>query len=230
MSKEAVESGVLGNEFAAIKRHLSRVTRWLVAAGAERRGARVRNQSTWAGTGAGTANAQTIQLYNVQSMSDLVGVPFRYIPAIDNTGPSTIAVTGKQATPVLRPSNIGLVALSGGELQAGVAMVLMYDGTVFEILGPLDMTPIGKTVEFRGPTAPRGTLIEDGSCVSQTTYAALFSVIGTTYNSAAPVGCTGSTFALPFSNGRAFVALDTQGANTANVITLGGSGCTATAR
>lgn len=180
-------------------------------------------QSTWGGAGGGTANAQNINLANVQSLSDLIGVPIRYVPAINNTGPATLMVNGVNATTVVRPSSIGLVGLSGGELQFNVTMTLMYNGTNFEIQGPLDMRAIGSTVEVRGSTAPRGTLIEDGSCVSTTTYAALFSVIGNTYGS-----CGGGLFKLPFSNGEAFVAMDTQGTATANRITSAGSGCNAT--
>jgi microcystin-dependent protein len=182
-------------------------------------------QSTWGGTGGGTANAQTIAINNVLSLNDVLGVPLRYVPAADNTGPATIAINGLTATAVRRPSNIGLVALSGGELQAGVTMTVMYNGATIEIQGPVDMTPIGKSVEFRQSVTPRGTLIEDGSCVSRTTYAPLFSAIGTNYGA-----CDGTTtFGLPFSNGRSFVALDNQGAATANVVTSAGSGCTATA-
>lgn len=182
-------------------------------------------QSTWGGTGGGSANAQTVPIANVQSLADVIGVPLRYIPGADNTGPATISINGLTAVAVRRPSNIGLVALSGGELQAGVTMTVMYNGATIEIVGPVDLSPIGRTVEFRGSVTPRGTLIEDGSCVSRTTYAALFSVIGTNYGA----GDGTTTFCLPFSNGRAFFALDNQGAATAGVLTSGGSGCNATA-
>ena len=42
-------------------------------------------------------------------------------------------------------------------------------------------TPVGSISLFAGKTAPTGWLICDGSAVSRTTYANLFSVIGTTY-------------------------------------------------
>lgn len=165
-------------------------------------------QSTWGGTGGGSASAQTVTIDNVQSLSDLVGVPFRYIPLVDSAGATTLVVRGLTAKPVLRPSSIGLVALSQGELQAGVTMTLEYNGSNYEILGPVDMRPIGSTCEFRGSGAPRGCLIEDGSCVSSTTYAALASVIGTTYGT-----CAAGQVKLPLSNGTGFVAFDGQGAN-----------------
>lgn len=42
--------------------------------------------------------------------------------------------------------------------------------------------PSGSVTMFAGSTAPDGWLICDGSVVSQTTYAALFSVVGSTFN------------------------------------------------
>lgn len=182
-------------------------------------------QSTWGGTAGGSANAVTVAIANVQSLNDILGVPLRFVPAADNTGAATIAVNNLAATAVRRPSNIGLVALSGGELQAGVTTTIMYNGNTIEILGPVDMTPIGRTVEFRGSVTPRGTLIEDGSCISTATFAALFSVIGRNYGA-----CDGTTtFGLPNSKGRTFVALDNQGSGgAANVVTSAGSGCDAT--
>lgn len=55
------------------------------------------------------------------------------------------------------------------------------------------MVPTGSTQMFAGTSAPRGWLIADGSAVSRTTYAALFSVIGTTYGA----GNGSTTFNLP---------------------------------
>lgn len=53
--------------------------------------------------------------------------------------------------------------------------------------------PIGAIVPYGGTTAPTGWLVCDGSAVSRTTYASLFSVIGTRYGS----GDSSTTFNLP---------------------------------
>ena len=192
------------------------------------------DQGTWAGTAGGTANAVVLNLANVGSLNDIVGVQISFNPAANNTGPVTIAITNvlgtTTATALQRPSSIGLVGLSLNELWAGETTSVKYNGAVFVLSSNADSRGIGDTVETRNSIAPRGTLIEDGSCYSQTTYAALFSVIGTTYNAAAPVSCSGSQFAVPDSRGSLFAALDTQGANgAASRITNAGSGCTATA-
>ena len=59
-------------------------------------------------------------------------------------------------------------------------------------------TPVGSISLFAGTTAPNGWLICDGSAVSRTTYANLFSVIGTTYGS----GDGSTTFNIPDLQGR----------------------------
>jgi microcystin-dependent protein len=166
-------------------------------------------QGTWGGTATGSANALTIAIYNVRSMNDLLGVPIRFKPLVDNVpGPVTVAVGGQAATPLKRPTSIGLQD-PGSELQAGVTSAIMFTGSVFEIISPIDMTPIGNTCEYRGAATPRGCMIEDGSCVSQTQFAALFLRIGTTYGTL----CGAGQFPVPDSRGTMFVALDGQGSN-----------------
>lgn len=181
------------------------------------------DQTTFGGTSTGSANAQTINIPNLSA--NTIGVQIRFIPGFTNTGPTQVNVSGIGLVNVLRPSSIGLVALSGQELWAGEPTSIMYNGSAYVLTSNVDVTPIGKVVQFRGATAPRGTLIEDGSCVSQATYAALFSVIGSTYGT-----CSAGLFALPDARGSLFAALDTQGVNgAANRITSAGSGCAATA-
>jgi microcystin-dependent protein len=54
-------------------------------------------------------------------------------------------------------------------------------------------SPSGMISQFAGATAPTGWLLCDGSAVSRTTFASLFSTIGTTYG----VGDNSTTFNLP---------------------------------
>jgi microcystin-dependent protein len=49
-------------------------------------------------------------------------------------------------------------------------------------IGWNDLTPVGVIQMYGGSAAPTGWLICDGSIVSQTTYATLFAIIGSTYN------------------------------------------------
>lgn len=57
--------------------------------------------------------------------------------------------------------------------------------------------PTGTQLEYDGTTAPSGFLTCDGSAVSRSTYAGLFSIIGTTFGA----GDGSTTFNLPNANG-----------------------------
>lgn len=65
--------------------------------------------------------------------------------------------------------------------------------------------PVGVILEYGGTIAPSGWLLADGAVVSRTTYAALFAVYGTTYNTG---GESGTQFRLPDRRGRAGVGWD----------------------
>jgi microcystin-dependent protein len=171
----------------------------------------------------GSANAQTIVVSNISSDADLVGVPITFLPGVANTGPVTLNAGFGTHNIKRMPS---ATVLGGGELQINIPITVMLNASngSFLIMSAQDTTPVGTAIDIRGSVAPTGYLIEDGSCVSQTTYATLFAVINTTYGS-----CGGGLFALPDSRGTMFAALDNQGSNgAANRITSAGSGCAAT--
>lgn len=65
-------------------------------------------------------------------------------------------------------------------------------------------TPVGSILLYSGSTAPNGWLICDGSAVSRTTYADLFTIIGTTFGS----GDGSTTFNLPNLKGKIPVGYD----------------------
>jgi microcystin-dependent protein len=69
------------------------------------------------------------------------------------------------------------------------------------------LLPPASVVPYAGPSAPAGFLLANGSTVSRTTYAALFAVIGTTYNTG---GEAGTDFRLPDYRGRTLVGLGTH--------------------
>lgn len=178
-------------------------------------------QNTFIKQTGGSANAQTLVVPNVGSYADLLGVPITIIPSFTNTGPTTFNVNGLGALAISRlPTG---ATLGGGEIPQNSIITIMYAGLQFILVSPQDITPVGTAIEIRGSVAPTGYLLEDGSCVSQTNYASLFSVIGASYGA-----CGGGLFALPDSRGTMFAATDNQGANgSAGRITNAGSGCTA---
>jgi microcystin-dependent protein len=74
---------------------------------------------------------------------------------------------------------------------------------------------IGIVEDYAGATAPSGSLLCFGQAVSRTTYAALFSVIGTTYGS----GNGTTTFNLPDCRGRVSAGQDDMGGVSADRLT-----------
>jgi len=81
-----------------------------------------------------------------------------------------------------------------------------------------DTTPIGSVLPYAGSTIPTYFLECDGSAVSRTTYASLFTAIGTTWGT----GDGSTTFNLPDFRGRTLLGAGTGSGLTAR--TLGGTG------
>lgn len=83
------------------------------------------------------------------------------------------------------------------------------------------MEPAGIVMPFAGSTAPQGYLLCDGSAVSRTDYADLFTAIGTTYG----VGDGSTTFNVPNLSGRVVIgvsqshALGSTGGEATHVLT-----------
>ena len=80
--------------------------------------------------------------------------------------------------------------------------------------------PSGVFMPYGGSSAPAGWLLCDGSAVSRTTYADLFSAIGTLYG----VGDSSTTFNVPVMMGRVPVGLDAANVNLAAADALGETG------
>jgi hypothetical protein len=92
------------------------------------------DQATWLGNGAGSANAQTITVPNATNMADLLGVKLVYVPQATNSGPATINPNSLGAQSVRKLTNSGLQALTGFELVTNQPVMVMWDGTFFDIL------------------------------------------------------------------------------------------------
>ena len=190
---------------------------------------------TWAGSAGGSANALTLTVPNVASMADLLGVPIRFLPASSNAaGATTVNVNSIGPQTVKRVSGGGLVPIAGGDFTINVRAEIVWDGTQFTHSNPATgSAAVGSEISFTGAAAniPAGYLVENGTCISQTTYPALYASYGSTdlYLPGSTGGaCSGGSFHLKFANGRASVAADTQGGQTASVLTSAGSGCAAT--
>lgn len=89
-----------------------------------------------------------------------------------------------------------------GQAYLGSTLVYTSSGPA-----PTPVIPAGIIEVFAGDTVPTGYLLCDGSAVDRTTYATLFSVIGTTYGA----GDGSTTFNLPDLSGK--TALGSSGSH-----------------
>lgn len=105
-------------------------------------------------------------------------------------------------------------------INAGESAVLYCTGTAWVSVGKSSGVPSGAGMDWYSPTLPAGWLWADGSAVSRTTYASLFSAIGTAFG----VGDGSSTFNLPDKRGRVSAGKDDMGGSAASRLTTAGSG------
>ena len=97
-------------------------------------------------------------------------------------------------------------------------------GTAVTDTSIVGYVPSGVVFPYAGSTAPSGFLFAAGQTVSRTTYAALFTALGTTYGA----GDGSTTFGLPDLRGRAVFGRDDMGGSAQNRITNAVSGITGT--
>lgn len=105
-------------------------------------------------------------------------------------------------------------------MDVGAAAANLQSGDVtLEKLAAIvqaSLVPAGTVVSFAGASAPSGWLLCAGQAVSRTTFATLFSAIGTTHG----VGDGTSTFNVPDLRGRTVAGVDNMGGAVANRLQL----------
>ena len=96
--------------------------------------------------------------------------------------------------------------------------VLQTDGSgnlSFIAIAAADSIPVGSVMPYAGSTNPTNWLFCAGQAISRSTYAALFTIIGTTYG----VGDGSTTFNIPDLRGRLVAGQDDMGGTSANRLT-----------
>ncbi|EBY7415810.1 phage tail protein [Salmonella enterica subsp. enterica serovar Alachua] len=148
----------------------------------------------------GTANVLTFTAKSPFS-SYVDGVRLTIRAANTNTGSASLNVNSIGAKTIFTITTAGLLPLSSGQIRASGVYDLVYSSSLGDgsggwfLLNPTDQqyVPTSVVICLAAPIIPTGFLYCNGQTVSRTTYAALFSAIGTRYGT----GDGSTTFALP---------------------------------
>jgi len=129
---------------------------------------------------------------------------------------------------IIRIRRLQTVHVSGNDITAktlsqklvagsNITLTEQNDGgdETLEISVAGGLVPSGVLSPFAGSSAPAGWLLCDGSAISRSSYAALFSTIGTVYGA----GDGTTTFNLPDLRGRVAAGKDNMGGTAANRLT-----------
>jgi microcystin-dependent protein len=156
-------------------------------------------------TTGGSSTAFTVTTYSTfDTLANMAGNLVAFTPHTANGAAPTLNVDGLGAKP-LRPSTG--VELGSNVLLAGTPYFALYNNSdaVWYLHGMGSNAygiPLAGGIDFWGSTTPGSAFaFPIGQAISRTTYAALFSLISTTYG----VGDGTTTFNLPDKTGRASV-------------------------
>lgn len=150
-------------------------------------------------TGGGTAYAITT---NQVFASNGNGFTVQFTPGTTNTGTVTLSVDGQTARPLRFLTGVELpagVLISGSLYQASYRLATTEWLLHSSPLATPYLIPLGGMIDFIGTVAPNANFVlPAGQAINRTTYATLFSLVGTTYG----VGDGSTTFNVPDLTGR----------------------------
>lgn len=175
------------------------------------------------GSKAATGTANAISVATESAFTALAnGLILSFRAVASNTTAATLNVNGIGAKPILKATSAGITALVGREIQSTGMYTVQYSTALnggsgaWLLVNPTNTAvPAGVMAEFGGLAAPEGWLLCYGQAVSRTTYADLYTAIGTTWGT----GDGSTTFNLPDYRGRVGAGKDDMGGSSANRLT-----------
>lgn len=172
-------------------------------------------------TTGGTGTAYTVVTNGVYAATPADGTRLALTIHATSGASPTLAADGGTAFPV-QASLVG--SLPAGTLVATSPYDVVFNSVagawlLVGVLSGPTAVPIGAILDYAGTTAPNSNFaLAYGQCISRTTYATLFTLVGITFGS-----CDGATtFGLPDLRGRVVAGLDNMGGSAAGLITVAG--------
>lgn len=167
----------------------------------------------------GTSTAYTVSSNQVfDTLAHLDGGMIAFTPHATNGATVTLNVDGLGAKPLRSAPSVELPA---GVLVQGTPYLALYNNSdaafyLHAFFANPYSIPIGASVDFWGATAPNSSFVlAYGQAISRTTYATLFSLLGTTYGT----GDGSTTFNVPDLRGRVIAGKDDMGGSAASRLT-----------
>lgn len=116
--------------------------------------------------------------------------------------------------------NMAQASLDRLDLENCTFDTTTFEGTTTFLGSVVGVFPVGSVIDYAGATAPTNWLLCYGQAISRTTYADLFTAIGTTYG----VGDGSTTFNIPDVRGRVIAGQDDMGGSSADRLTNASGG------
>jgi microcystin-dependent protein len=159
-------------------------------------------------TTGGSSTAYTVTSYQVfDTLAHMSGQVIAFTPHTTNGATVTLNVDGLGAKPLRSAPSVELLA---GTLIQGTPYTALYNNSdavwyLSNFYGNAYNIPLGGGMDFWGPTPPNSSFVFPiGQAISRTTYATLFSMVGTDFGT----GDGSTTFNLPDKRGRVSAASD----------------------
>lgn len=172
-------------------------------------------------TTSGTSTAYTVTTNTGYASTPADGTKLTIVPHATNGASATLAADSGTAFPIrVDASN----AVPAAALVLGSPYSVVFNSSASAWIlhgyyGSPSQVPIGAVLDYAGTSAPNSNFaLTYGQAISRTTYAGLFSQVGTTFG----VGDGTTTFNLPDTRGRAVYGLGNMGGSDAGRITVAG--------
>jgi len=171
----------------------------------------------------GTATAYAVSSYQAfDTLTHLAGQTIAFTPHVTNAATVTLNVDALGAKPLRSAPGAELLA---GTIVQGTPYVAIYNSSdsAFYLRGffgnPYNV-PLGAGMDYWGSIGPNSSFaFPAGQAISRVTYAALFSLVGTTYGA----GDGSTTFNLPDKTGRISAMQETTATRLPSAYFIGNS-------